>query len=159
MRFTRGRDLLVAAVIAGVLVRLWLTLAYDSLPPLPLLAGATLAVLALVEAGYAVVLRARITGRNGARPVAPLTAVRAVGVAKASSLFGAIMAGAWIALLTLVVPKRDQLAAAAGDTNAAVVGLVCAAVLIAAALRLEHSCRAPEDRSGSERSGGVPRSD
>jgi Protein of unknown function (DUF3180) len=159
VRLTRARDLLVAGVIAGVLVRLWLVVAYDSLPPLPRFAGVTLAVLALIEAGYAVNLRARITGRNGARPVPPLTAARAVGVAKASSLFGAIMAGAWIALLTLVLPKRAELVSAAGDTTTAVVGLVCAAVLIAAALWLEYSCRAPRDRSGPDGPGGVPRSD
>lgn len=146
MRFTRARDLAVAGVVAGIVVRLLLALGYGSLPPLPTPAGATLFVLAVLEAAYGFALRPRLAHRPGTRPVPALTAARAVALAKASSLFGAIMAGAWLGVLAYVVPRGGSIAAADGDTTAGVVGLVSAAALIAAALWLEHCLRTPEDR-------------
>ncbi len=133
---------------------LLLILDYEALPPLPVLAGASLLVLAVVELAFAQSLRARLAGREGTRPVPALLAARAVALAKASSLLGAIMAGAWLGVLVYVLPRRAEMISAAGDTNSSVVGLVSAAALIAAALWLEHCCRAPEDdddRDGQSR--------
>jgi hypothetical protein len=48
-------------------------------------------------------------------------------------------------LLGYLLPRLSQLAAAADDTPGAVLGLVCAAALVAAALWLQHCCRAPRD--------------
>lgn len=144
MRFTRSRDLVIAAVVAGLLVHLGLRVGYGSLPPLPTLAGVTLLVIAVVEAPLGFVLRSRIQRRPGTRPVQPLTAARAVLVAKASSLVGALMLGAWLGVLVYVLPIRQDVTAAAHDTTSAVVGAISAAVLVGAALWLEHCCRTPD---------------
>jgi hypothetical protein len=158
VKFTRTRDLVITGVVVGVLVNLLLVVDYESLPALPTLAGATLLVLAVVELVFAFSLRARLAGREDTKPVPPLVAARAVALAKASSLLGAIMAGAWLGVLVYALPKRAQLISAAGDTRTAVVGLVSAGALIAAGLWLEYVCRAPEDDGHGGDRGGVPRS-
>ncbi|MBB5956685.1 hypothetical protein FHS29_003271 [Saccharothrix tamanrassetensis] len=145
MRFTKPRDLLAAGLIAGLLAHLLLRLAYDTLPPLPTFAGFTLLVIAVVDLVLAFSLRARIQRRPGTAPVQPLTAARAVALAKASSLLGAIMAGAWAGVLIYVLPVRGEFEAADHDLGSAIVGVVCAVALIGAALWLEHCCRTPKD--------------
>ncbi len=145
MRFTRTRDLVIAGVVAAILLNLFLRLDYDSLPPLPVLAGATFAVIAVVETWFAFSIRARINRKPGTTPIRALTAVRAVALAKASSLIGAFMLGAWLGVLVYVVPLVDLISVASGDTRASIVGIVSAAGLIAAGLWLEHCCRTPND--------------
>lgn len=143
MTFTRARDLITAGVVAAVLVNLLLQLAYGELPTFPQLAGTTLLAFAVAEVVLGTTLRARIQRRPGARPVQALTAAKAVVLAKASSLAGAITGGAWLGVLGYVLPLRSQLQSAAADTVTAVVGAVCAGALVAAALWLEHCCRTP----------------
>jgi hypothetical protein len=142
---TKPRDLfavaLVTAVVTGILVRL----SYGSLPQLPLFAGATLGVLGIAEAVAGNALRARIRHRPGTRPVQPLVAARAVLLAKASSLAGAIMTGVWGGLLAHVLPLAGDIAAAVSDSLAGTVGIVCALALVGGALWLEHCCRTPDD--------------
>ncbi|MDX8033849.1 DUF3180 domain-containing protein [Lentzea sp. BCCO 10_0856] len=150
MRFTRPRDLAAVAIVGGLLAHLLLRLSYDTLPPLPLLAGSTLLVIAVVEVVLAFSLRARIQRRPGARPVQPLTAARAVALAKASSVLGALMFGAWTGLLIFTIPVRDSFPAASNDLVAAVIGMISAVVLTAAALWLEHCCKTPTESSGNE---------
>ncbi|WP_367133171.1 DUF3180 domain-containing protein [Saccharothrix sp. HUAS TT1] len=145
MRFTRPRDLLAAGLVAGVLAHLLIRLSYDTLPPLPTFAGFTLLVIAVVNLWLAVTLRARILRRPGSRAVEPLTAARAVAFAKASSLLGAIMLGAWGGVLVYVLPARDEFDAAEHDVVSGMVGAACSALLIAAALWLERCCRTPDD--------------
>ena len=142
---TSPSTLLVAAVAAGLLVNLVVSVSYATIPRLPVLAGLTLLVLAVAEVVLAFVLRARIQRRRGARPVDALAAARAVALAKASSLAGAIVGGAWAGVLAHVLPRRSEVAAAASDTVSAVIGLIGAAALVAAALWLEHCCRTPDD--------------
>ena len=137
MRFTRARDLAVAGALAAVVVTLLLIVGYDSVPPLPVLAGATLLVLAVLELVFTLTLRPRLAGKPGTKPVPALQAVRAVALAKASSLLGAIMVGAWLGVLIFVFPRRSSVVAAGHDTTSGVVGLVSAAAQIAAALWLE----------------------
>lgn len=149
MTFTRARDLVAAAAIAAVLVNLLLRLSYGDLPTLPQPAGTTLLVFAIAEVVLGNTLRARIRQRPGARPVQALTAAKAVVLAKASSLAGAITGGAWLGVLGYVLPRRSELASAASDTVTASLGAVCAAALVAAALWLEHCCRTPDDEEGS----------
>jgi hypothetical protein len=146
MRFTRARDLAAAGVFTAVLVYLGIRLLYGQLPPLPTFAGITLLVLAVVEAALGVSLRNRIRDPNGGRPLQPLTAARAVALAKASSLLGAIMLGAWLGVLAYVLPRQAEIAAAADDLPSAIIGAICSAVLIGAALWLEHCCRTPHDQ-------------
>jgi Protein of unknown function (DUF3180) len=152
MRFTRARDLAGVGLFTAVAVYLAMRLIYGKLPPLPTLAGVTLLVLAIVEAALGVSLRTRIRDPGAGRPVQPLTAARAVALAKASSLLGAIMLGAWLGVLGYVLPRRTELAAAADDLPSTIVGVVCAATLIGAALWLEYCCRIPRDQD-DQRSG------
>lgn len=142
---TRPRDLVAPALVTAVAVHLLVRIGYGSLPPFPAGAGASLVVLGAAEAIGGSALRARIRRRPGTRPVQPLVAARAVLVARASALAGAIMAGAWAGLLGYVAPRSAELVAAAGDTLAAAVGLVGALALVGGALWLQHCCRAPED--------------
>lgn len=142
---TRPRDLLIAALVTAVLVNLMVRLTYGSLPAVPAPAGATLGVLGAAEAIAGTSLRARIQRRPGTEPVEPLVAARAVLVAKASSLAGAIVAGAWAGFLVYVLPRSGEIVAAADDSVGAWVGLACALGLVAGALWLEHCCRTPDD--------------
>lgn len=144
MRPTRIRDLLVALALAGLATYLLLRLVYDDLPTLPRLAGVSLGLLALGEAAFGYSLRTRI--RENPLTVQPLTAVRAVALAKASSLLGALMAGGWLGVLGYVLPQRGEFDAAGSDTVSAILGLLCAVALAAAGLWLEHCCRTPDDR-------------
>jgi Protein of unknown function (DUF3180) len=150
MTFTRARDLIAAAAIAGVLVNLLLQLSYGDIPALPQLAGTTLLFFAIAEVVLGNMLRARIQQRQGARPVQALTAAKAVVLAKASSLAGAITGGAWLGVLSYALPLRSQLASAASDTLTASIGAICAAALVAAALWLEHCCRTPDGPDETE---------
>jgi DMSO reductase anchor subunit len=143
--FTRARDLIAAAAVAGVLVNLVLQQSYGAVPTLPQPAGTTLLIFAIAEVVLGNTLRARIRQRPGSRPVQALTAAKAVVLAKASSLAGAITGGGWLGVLAYVLPLRSELASAASDTVTASIGTVCAAALVAAALWLEHCCKAPRD--------------
>jgi hypothetical protein len=142
---TRPRDLVLPALITAVVVHLLVRVSYGSLPSFPAAAGLPLAVLGIAEAIGGSALRARIRRRPGTRPVQPLVAARAVLVAQASALAGGIMAGAWAGLLGYVAPRSEDIAAAAGDTVAAAVGLLGALLLVAGALWLQHCCRTPDD--------------
>lgn len=145
MTATRPRDLLVIALVISVLANLVVRLTYGSLPAFPLLGGVTLAVLGAAELIGGNALRARIRRRPGTRPVQPLVAARAVLLAKASSVGGAVVAGAWTGLLVFTVPRSAGVTAAASDTAAGLVGLACALALVGGALWLERCCRAPDD--------------
>ncbi|MDQ4012006.1 MAG: DUF3180 domain-containing protein [Actinomycetota bacterium] len=147
---TRARDLVGAAVVAAVLVSLLLQLSYGDLPPLPTLAGTTLLVFAVAEVVLGTTLRTRIRQRPRTRPVQALTAVKALVLAKASSLAGAITGGAWLGVLGYVLPLRSQLQSAASDTVTASIGAVCAGALVAAGLWLEYCCRNPDDPEDPE---------
>ncbi len=152
MRPTRAPDLVLPGLVAAVVIYLLVRVDYGSLPPLPRLGGVTLLVLALIEAVLGHSLRARIRGRRGTKPVQPLAAARAVALAKASSLAGAIMCGAWLGVLGYVFPASGSgNSAAGGDTVSAAVGAGCAGALVAAALWLEYSCRTPDDPGRSQR--------
>lgn len=150
MHFTRPRELVIAGLIGLVLGRLLFQLAYGTFPPLPLFVGATLFLLGLVESVLAFSVRARI--RDG-KVRAAMAIARMVALAKASSLAGAFMLGAWIGVFSYLAPRRTEVTAAANDFRSAAVGLVSAAVLIGAALWLEHCCRTPEPRDPDRRSG------
>ncbi|MER7114425.1 DUF3180 domain-containing protein [Saccharomonospora azurea] len=142
MHFTRARELLLAAVIGfGVTFSLY-RVAFGSLPNLPTLAGVTLLVLALGETVLAFSVRSRIREH---RVESGIGIARAVALAKASSLLGALMVGAWLGALAYVAPRSSEIVAAADDVPATVVGACCAAALIGAALWLEQCCRTPKN--------------
>jgi hypothetical protein len=142
---TSIRDLLAILVVLGVIGYLMTTLVYGVLPPLPAPAGITLLVLAALEVILAFALKARIDGKPGTRPVDPLVAARAVALAKASAVAGAVLAGLWAGFTVFVLARHTEIAAAADDVPGAVIGLVSALALTGAALWLEHCCRTPID--------------
>jgi hypothetical protein len=144
MHFTRARDLVLTGLVAAALVYLLVRVFYGQMPPLPTFAGVTLLVLAAIEGWLGASLRSRI--RNPRKELQPLTAARAVALAKASSVLGAIMLGTWLAILAYVLPRRADLTAAAADFRSTLVGVICSAILIAAALWLEWCCRTPRDQ-------------
>lgn len=146
MKPSRPGDLLALAVLVGVLSWLVVRAFYGTLPPVSPLAGLPLLVLAAVEVGLARVLRPRIERRPGARLLDPIMAARSVALAKASSLGGAMLVGAWAGLGVFLLQERNRLTAAVVDTPGAVFGLLSAVALVAAALWLEHTCRTPDDR-------------
>lgn len=145
MSFTQPRQLIAAGLIATVLGYLAVRLGYSGLPSLPTFSGATLLLIAGINLVFAFGMRPRIQRKEGTEPVDALTAGRAVALAKASSLAGAIMGGIWIALLVYLLPVSQDIEAVQSDTITSVIGLVSAVALIAAGLWLEHCLRNPDE--------------
>lgn len=143
MHFTRPRELVIAGLVGVVLAYLAFKFAYSSLPRLPRYAGVTLVVLAVIETVLAFSVRSRI--RSG-RLSGALGIARAVALAKASSLLGALMFGAWLGAIVALLPQIDAVTAAAEDFRSAIIGVISSILLTAAALWLEHCCRTPEQR-------------
>ncbi|WP_036568463.1 DUF3180 domain-containing protein [Nocardia sp. BMG51109] len=148
MKPTRLLDLtanvLLAAVVAWVATR-W---AYSSFPSISVIAGASLYPVAALEVVLAFLVRSRVQDQrvgDGPKDLHPITVARAVALAKASAQVGSLAAGVWLGFLVWVFPQRSTLRAAAADTPGAIIGLVAGVLLVAAALWLEHCCRAPID--------------
>lgn len=152
MTFTKPRNLVLTAVIVGLLAHLGFRVGYGDLPPIPRFTGITFAVLALGELIFGFNLRARINHRPETRPVPPLVAARAVALAKASSIVGAVMVGVWGALLVYRVPDQGVVAAASEDIVTSIIGLVSAGALVGAALWLEYCCKTPNRPDEPDRS-------
>jgi hypothetical protein len=155
MKPTRVSTLVVVAVVCAVVTWLVLRPLYQHLPPLPWTGVPALLVAALVEAWMGRDLRARIAGRRGLKPAAPLFVSRMVALAKASSLAAAIVAGIAAGFdvylsgfLSASVPRQDALTA--------IVTFVAAVLLACAALFLEYCCRVPEGPDHDPRDGVAP---
>lgn len=149
MKPTKVWDLVVLFVFAAVATWLLVRVFYGSLPPIPVFAGASLYPVAAIEVALAFFVRSRIESRqvgDGLRQLHPITAARAVALAKASALVGAAAAGAWLGFLLHILPLGATVRAAASDRPGVIVGLVAGLVLVGAALWLEHCCRTPEDQ-------------
>lgn len=148
LKTTRVRDLIALAVLAAAVTWILVSTMYGTLPPIPVYAGASLYPVAAIEVVLAFMIRARI-GRDdvgdGPKQLHPITAARAVALAKASALVGAASTGVWVGFLLFLVPQRAALQAAVEDTSGAMVGALAGVALVAAALWLEYCCRAPED--------------
>ena len=143
MKPTRISTLVIIAVVCAAAGWVLLRAVYAKLPPLPWTGVPALLIAAVAEAWTGRDLKARIAGRRGLKPAAPLFVSRMVALAKASSLAAAIIAGfaAGFAIylsgsLTAIVPREDALTA--------VVTFAAAVVLACAALYLENSCRVPD---------------
>jgi Protein of unknown function (DUF3180) len=142
MKPTRASTLAVVAVVCAAVCWGLLRAVYESLPPLPWTGVPALLVTAVVEAWTGRDLKARIAGRRGTKPVAPLFVTRMVALAKATSLAAAVIVGLALGFviylsgsLSDAVPRQDAVTAAV--TFAAAVVLACAAVY------LEYCCRVP----------------
>lgn len=145
MRPTRVSTLVVTAVVCAALGWLLLRAVYQHLPPLPWSGVPALLIAALAEAWTGRDLKARIAGRRGLKPAAPLFVSRMVALAKASSVAAAVIAGFAAGFdiylagsLNAAVPRQDALTA--------LLTFISAVVLACAALYLEYCCRVPGDR-------------
>jgi hypothetical protein len=116
-----------------------------------------MAGLAVVEAIAARSTKAKIEQKPRAGHLNALLVARFVVLAKASSLAGAIFAGAYGGVVAWAVSERDRLTVAANNLPPAIAGVVGALGLVAAALQLERACRVPpppEDEDGDGRGNG-----
>ena len=157
MKPTRTSTLVIVAVVCAVAAWLALRSVYQHLPPLPWTGVPALLVAALAEAWTGRDLQARIAGRRGLKPAAPLFVSRMVALAKASSVAGAAIAGLCAGFIIYLsgsldasIPRQDALAAA--------ITLAAAVVLACAALYLEYCCRVPDalDRDQDEDRARLP---
>ncbi|WP_131764759.1 DUF3180 domain-containing protein [Candidatus Protofrankia californiensis] len=144
MKPTRVRELVAAAVVVGVLAYVFLTFTYRDLPRFPRTAPLSLFIVGLVEAQTASITRRRLQGRPGTRPILPLTVARLAALAKASSLAGAALVGAWAAVLGYVLPRLGEFGTAGTDAVTAALGVSAALVLLVSGLLLERVCRIPK---------------
>jgi hypothetical protein len=150
VRPTRPSTLALVALAVAVLSYLLVAAAYGSLPSPPVGAPVTLVLLALAELALAKVVRDRIRhrldarGRPPRRALHPVQVARAAALAKASSLTGAVVLGAYAGLFAWTAPRADVLAAAADDVPVAGVSAVAGLLLVVSALLLERACRVPE---------------
>lgn len=147
---TRVRDLSGVAAVVAVVVFLLVRVSYGSMPPLPLLAGVVLYLLAALEVVIAFVVRSRVREHEvGAHhgQLHPITAARVLALAKASAILGAIATGVWVGTLVYLLTRLGELTAAREDLPSAIVGLIGGVLLAVAALWLEYCCRAPDDPS------------
>lgn len=160
----RRRDLAVLAL--GLAVAVWLLVRawYGQLPPLDWWLPAPLGILAVAEALGARALAVRLAALRDARagkrpaaktpstapvrPVEPMLVARLAVLAQASAYVGAVLLGMWAGVLAHVGPAVGRLQAAGGDTLTAVIGVVCSAALVGAALWLESVCRIPPEEKG-----------
>ncbi len=140
---------LAAAAVAWLLIS---TFYYEVAPSLPWLPVVTLAGLAVLEGYAAVNTRGKIEGRPGREPLNPLLVARFVVLAKASALAGAIFAGFYAGLTGRLFVERTN--AAIGDRPAGVAGVLASLALVAAALWLERACRVPEQKDDEDRPSG-----
>jgi hypothetical protein len=157
MRPTRTSTLVIVAVVCALAAWLLLKSIYEKLPPLPWTGVPALLVAAAAEAWTGRDLRARIAGRRGLKPAAPLFVSRMVALAKASAVAGSAIAGLAAGFvvylsgsLSAPVPRQDALTAA--------VTLAAAVLLACAALYLEYCCRVPDapDRDPADESARLP---
>jgi hypothetical protein len=133
----------VAALVTAAIAWLGISRFYGDLPTINWLAGLTLAGLAVVEGIAARNTKARVDHRPRAGPLQPLLVARLAVLAKASSLAGAIFAGAYGGVASWALAERGRLNVAQQNLAPSIASLVGALGLVAAALLLERACRVP----------------
>ncbi|MCA4723867.1 DUF3180 domain-containing protein [Mycolicibacterium fortuitum] len=145
---TRKRDLAGGVVVVAIVGYVLVSVLYRWFPPLTIWTGLSLLAVAIIEAGWAFYVRAKINDGEigvGAGRLHPLAVARSVVVAKASAWVGAIVAGWWIGVLVYLLPRRGELRVAGEDTPGAAVAAVSALALVVAAVWLQHCCKSPEE--------------
>ncbi|AIY48552.1 DUF3180 domain-containing protein [Mycolicibacterium fortuitum] len=145
---TRKRDLAGGVLVVAIVGYLLVGVLYRWFPPLTIWTGLSLLAVAIIEAGWAFYVRAKINDGEigvGAGRLHPLAVARSVVIAKASAWVGAIVAGWWIGVLVYLLPRRGELRVAGEDTPGAAVAAVSALALVVAAVWLQHCCKSPEE--------------
>lgn len=128
---------LVAAVTWAVLHAI-----YASLPPLNWTGVPALLVVAAVEAWLGWDLRARIGGKEGTRPAAPLFVARAVALAKATAHTAAFLGGIAVGFVVYLADMTGAPTPQADLVDSSLFFGACL-ILMAAALYLEQGCKIP----------------
>jgi hypothetical protein len=144
---TRKRDLTAATVAAAIIGYVLVLGLYGSFPPITVVTGLSLLVVAAGEAAWAFYIRSKVNDGNigpGPGRLHPLAVARSVTIAKASAWVGALALGWWFGVLVYLLPRRD-VRVAAQDTAGAVVAAISALALVIAALWLQHCCKSPQD--------------
>ena len=148
MKPTRMWDLVFIGMFATLAAFILVSGLYGQMPPIQASVGLSLYPVAALEAILGFIIRSRLNKRLigfAREQIHPITAARAVALAKASSLVGAASAGVWLGFLGFVLLHQQQLHAAAADRPAVVVGLIGGVVLTVAALWLERCCQTPDE--------------
>jgi hypothetical protein len=148
MGVTRKRDLTIAVVVLTLLGYVVTSRLFGAFPPIRVLTGVSLLVLAVAVAGWAFYVRSKIgDGKIGVGPgrLNPLAVARGVMVAKAAAWVGALTLGWWLGVSAFFVMKRGALRVAAEGSTGAVVAAASALALVVAALWLEHCCKSPDE--------------
>jgi hypothetical protein len=156
LRPTAIASLVAAAAVAGFLGWWFIRTNYGNLPDLNWLPGLTLTGLAVVESVAAQNTRAKVERRAGSGRINPLLVARYAVLAKASSLGGAIFAGAYGGIAVWAISERSFLRAAEANVAPAIAGLVGAVALTVAGLFLERSCRVPPSEDEENDQGAPP---
>ena len=144
MKPTRISALLLTLLVSGAAGYLVTELWYFDLPPLPGFAPVSLLLLTILELVMARVVRDKVRGRSGGRPMHPIQVARAAVLAKASSLGASILGGFYAGIFLWTFPRRDTYATATDDARVAGLSALTAFALMVAALLLERACRTPE---------------
>lgn len=146
MRPTRLPVLLLAVLLAAAFGYLLAETEYSQIPPLPALAPVSLALLAVVLAAMAYVVRGKVRGtRTAGRPMHAMQVARAAVVAKASSLGGALVAGVYGGIFLWTFARRGEVATYGEDARVSGLAAAAALLIVVAALVLERACRTPKD--------------
>jgi hypothetical protein len=139
MRRTGPLDLIVPFGIIGVTAYVLLRTSYGDLPPLGYFVPVPLFALGLVELVVARRVRSAVRHVAYAKPMTAIAIARCVALGKASSLVGAAVAGAAVALLARVLPESATVRAAANDTRVAGFLLASAVLVTVAGIVLERA--------------------
>jgi len=143
LRPTNPATLVVAALGAAAVGWIMISRSYSSFPSLTWLPAIITGGLGVLQVIAAIATKARIDRRPGTMPVEPLTVVRYVILAKASSIVGALFAGFFLAVTIWLFAERGRLEAANTDLPPAIGNAAGAIVLLVGALLLERACRVP----------------
>ena len=139
MRRTHAVDLVLPFVVVGGAVYFLLRKSYQDLPPLHYVTALPILALAVAELVAARRVRAAVRHDPSAKPMAAIVIARCVALGKASSLVGAAVVGAGVALLGYLLPDIDTVHAAANDFGVGIAVTVTAVLLVVAGLALERA--------------------
>lgn len=139
MRRTGPVDLIIPFVIIGVTAYVLLRTSYSELPTLGYFVPVPLTALAIVELVIARRVRAAVRHDAYAKPMTAIAIARCVALGKASSVVGAAVSGAAVALLVRVLPEAGTVRAAGSDARVAAFLLASALLVVIAGVVLERA--------------------
>ena len=116
--------------------------------PVPWMAAATLAILAIALWLWTSGVRSRLARAPGTKPLPPLVAARSAALALATSRVGAVVSGFYVGLLLVLVNRLDVPAIRVSALWSALSAL-CAVALTAIAWWLERILRLPDEPPGA----------